>query len=319
MKKGFFVMLFLLAALFLTACGPAERTYYFASQTPTDTSSWVYWVVVVKEGDKIVDAEWNAFNIEGDANTTYLGKDKVTASEEHIYNMNSTLWWHEQAELVINKFVETGDVNDREPAPAGVSITTDEFYTLAELALASDPVEVGNYEEGYHFVSLKSSAAPQVAVNYWDEQTQSVIATPAWDAYSFGSFVVVNGRIVLAYYNNVFYGYKAVVENGFVTKVSKDHDNNPETANVNVSVMAPYTTATPKLLKTKNQLGTSYGMAGASPISKEYFQQAKTAGDYLIANQELPAVNNDGDFDSVTGVTITATDFVSIWELIPTK
>nr|WIF89161.1 hypothetical protein QOL21_04055 [Acholeplasma laidlawii] len=32
--------------------------------------------------------------------------------------------------------------------------------------------------------------------------------------------------------------------------------------------MADYTSATPKLLKTKNQLGTSYGMTGASPIKK---------------------------------------------------
>ena len=319
MKIGFFVILFLLVAVFLTACGPAERTYYFASQTSTDTSSWVYWVVVVKEGDKIVDAEWNAFNIEGDANATYQGKDKVTASEEHIYNMNSTLWWHEQAQLVIDKFIETGDVNDREPAPAGVSITTDEFYTLAELALASEPVAAGEYEEGYHFVSLKSAASNHAPVYYYDPVKETVVSTGAWDSYSFGSFVVVNGRIVVAYFNNVFYGYKAIVENGSVKKQSMDHDNDPETANINVSLMASYTTANPKLLKTKNQLGTSYGMTGASPIGKDYFQQAKTAGDYLITNQEFPAVNDKGDFDSVAGVTITASDFVALWEELPKK
>src|SRR5690606_32141503 len=156
---GFFVILFLIMAVALTACGEAESTYYFASQTPNENSTWVYWVSIEKKGDKVVGAEWNAFHIEGDSQTTYLGKDKVTASEEGIYNMNSDLWWHEQAELVIEKFIDSnGDVNDRLPAPAGVSITTDEFYALAELALASDPIEKGDYEDGYYFETLKADA-----------------------------------------------------------------------------------------------------------------------------------------------------------------
>src|SRR5690606_41050398 len=138
----------------------------------------------------------------------------------------------------------------------------------------------------------------------------------AFDYYTFGSFVVVNGRIVLAYFNSAFKGYKAVVNAaGFVTKV--DHDDDAETDTI--SLMADYTAANPKLLKTKNQLGTSYGMTGASPIGKDYFQQAKTAGDYLITNQEFPAVNDKGDFDSVAGVTITASDFVALWEELPKK
>ncbi|WP_025724804.1 hypothetical protein [Acholeplasma granularum] len=319
MKKGFFVVLILFAAVILTACGPAESEFYFASQTPTDTSSWVYWVVIEKKGDKVVDAEWNAFNIEGDANTLYKGLDKVSASEQEIYNMNSTLWWHEQADLVIDKFIKNnGDYNDQIPAPAGVSITTSDFYTLAELALASDPVEKGEYKDGYHFVTLKDNAEPHAEVLYWNPKTEAVVSTGAWDAYSFGSIVVVNGRIVLSYFNNVFYGYKAVVENGAVKKV--DHDSNPETPAI--SIMADYTTETPKLLKTKNHLGTSYGMLGTSSkigIGKEYFEQAAAAGQYLIANQSFPETNQDGDFDGVAGVSITATDFFDLWKLVPTK
>jgi len=317
MKKGFFVILFLIMAVALTACGPSESKFYFASQTPTDTSSWVYWVVIEKKGDKVVGAEWNAFNIEGDANNTYKGMDKVAASKAGIYNMNSDLWWHEQADLVIEKFIDSkGDVNDQLPAPAGVSITTSEFYTLAEIALASEPVEKGDYKDGYHFQTLKADAEEHAAVQYWDPIKEEVVSTGTWDSYTFGSFVVVNGRIVLAYFNNVFYGYKAVVNAaGFVTKI--DHDENPETPTI--SLMADYTTSAPKLLKTKNQLGTSYGMTGASPIKKEYDAQAYAAGDYLIKNQSFPETNTDGDFEGVAGVTITSTDFFDLWKLVPTK
>jgi len=317
MKKGFFVVLFLIMAVALTACGQAESKFYFASQTPTDTSTWVYWVVVEKKGDKVVDAQWNAFHIEGDTNTTYNGMDKVAASEAEIYNMNSDLWWHEQAELVIEKFIESnGDVNDRLPAPAGVSITTDEFYALAELALASDPIEKGDYEDGYYFETLKADATERASVSYWDPIKEEVVETGAFDYYTFGSFVVVNGRIVLAYFNSAFKGYKAVVNAaGFVTKV--DHDDDAETPTI--SLMADYTAANPKLLKTKNQLGTSYGMTGASPIGKDYDAQAYAAGDYLVDNQVFPETNEDGDFDDVAGVTITATDFFDLWKLVPTK
>jgi len=316
MKKGFFVLLFLFMAVALTACGEAESKYYFASQTPTENSTWVSWVTIEKKGDKVVNAEWNAFHIEGDSHATYLGKDKVTASKEGIYNMNSDLWWHEQAELVIEKFIASnGDVNDRLPAPAGVSITTDDFYSLAELALASDPIEAGDYVDGYHFTTLKSSATSRNSATWWDPVKEVVVPSVTYQTYSFGSFLVVNGRIVMAYLNNVFYGYRAQLANGFVRTI--DHDNDPETPNI--SLMAEYTSANARLYRTKNQLGKSYGMTGASPIGKDYHEQAFTAAAYLIENQQFPTPNQDGDFEGVAGVTITARDFHSLWQLIPTK
>lgn len=316
MKKGFFVSLFLIMAVMLTACGPAKSEFYFASQTPNEDSSWVYWVVIEKKGDKVVDAEWNAFHIEGDANTTYKGLDKVNASKQGIYDMNSDLWWHEQAQLVIDKFIESnGDVNDRIPAPAGVSITTDDFYTLAELALASDPVEAGDYKDGYHFTTLISSAKPSQSKAWWDPVKEEVVEPIDYNSHTFGSFVVVNGRIVLAYFNNVFYGYRAQLANGFIKTI--DHDNDPETPAL--QLMAEYTSTAPKLYKTKNQLGKSYGMTGASPIGKDYDEQAYAAGDYLIENQSFPEPNDKGDFEGVAGVTITASDFYELWKLVPTK
>lgn len=317
MKKGFFVVLFLIMAVALTACGTTESKFYFASDTPTDTSTWVNWVVIEKKGDKVVDAVWNAFHIEGDANNTYKGMDKVDASEKRIYDMKSELWWHEQAKIVTDKFIETnGNVNDRLPAPAGVSITTNEFYVLAELALASEPIAKGDYKDGYHFKTLKANAEPHVEVKYWDPIKKEVVTTGVWDSYTFGSFVVVNGRIVLSYFNNVFYGFKAVVNAaGFVTKIDHDEDSLTPT----ISLMADYTTSAPKLLKTKNQLGTSYGMTGASPIKKEYDAQAYAAGDYLIKNQSFPETNAAGDFEGIATVTITASDFFDLWKLVPTK
>ncbi|MBG0762228.1 hypothetical protein IY230_01210 [Acholeplasma laidlawii] len=321
MKKGFFVILLLIMAVALTACGPSESKFYFASQTPTDNSSWVYWVVIEKKGDKVVGAEWNAFNIEGDANNTYKGMDKVAASKAGIYNMNSDLWWHEQAELVIDKFIESnGDVNDRIPAPAGVSITTGDFYTLAELALASDPVEKGNYKDGYHFFSTKASATDRAAVNFWDPVAEEIITAPVFKYYTFGSFVVVNGRIVLAYYDSAFGQYRLDLDSE--NKV-KTHVVEIEGKETTLKVIAPYTSDAPTLYKTKNQLGLSYAMKRPNgPGAFEYFEAAKSAGDFLIENQKLPETDGDGNFkevDGVTGVTITASDFVTLSKLIPTK
>jgi len=281
-------------------------------------ASWVYWVVVEKEGDKIVDVEWNAFNIQGDANATYKGMDKYQASVEHIYNMrNDGLWWHEQAELLIDKLIETQDVNDRIPVPAGASIDSTDFYALVEKALASDPVEKGEYKDGYYFKTLKNEGEEHASVNYWDPQTETVRSTGVWDAYTFGSFVVVNGRIVMAYYNNVFYGYRVQFnEQGKIVKQEVDIDNDPETPAVKLSVIAPYASATPTLYKTKNELGLSYGMSVVSG-QKEYDEQARLTGEYLVKNQMLPEVDENGDFDGVAGVTITASDFVNLWKMLP--
>lgn len=326
MKKGFFVIMFLFMATLLVACGSAKSTYYFASQTPDQDSSWIYWVTIEKKGDKVVDAEWNAFNIVGDTSALYKGLDKVEASKQEIYDMNSDLWWHEQADIITDRFIETnGDVNDRLPASAGVSITTKDFYTLAERALANDPVEKGNYKDGYHFFSTKANATDRAAVNFWDPVKEEIIVAPVFKYYTFGSFVVVNGRIVLAYYDSAFGQYRLDLDS---SNKAKTHVVEIEGEEKSLKVIAPYTTENPVLYQTKNQLGLSYAMKKPNgPGNFEYFEAAKSMGDYLIKNQTLPALNEDGAYDvddkgvvdGVAGVTITASDFVALWKLVPTK
>lgn len=324
MKKAFFSVLLAISLLFLVACNTTQKDYYFAVSDYDENSDWVYWVTIVKEGDKIVDAEWNAFNIQGDTNTKFNGLDKYEASKQGLYDMTigrdqepGELWWHEQADLTIEKLIQTNNVNDRIPIPAGVSITTDEFYELAEKALASDPIEKGEYVDGYYFFSLKDEATKRNSALFWNEQTEEILETGQFDYYSFGIFVVVNGRIQLAYFNAAFAGYRvAFTEDGKILRHSVDHDEDPETDPLNIPVIAEYTGNAPTLYWTKNALGRSYGMADVSG-ALEYDEQAYLAGDYLVEHQSFPALNDNDGFDGITGVTITTDDFFNLWKELP--
>ena len=187
--------------------------------------------------------------------------------------MNSAIWWHEQADLLTDRLIETQNYNERIPVPAGATIASSDFYRLAEKALASEPISKGNYEDGYHFISLKDTATVRESANFYDETTNEVRASGSFDYYTFASVVVFNGRIVLAYYNSAYSAYHlSFDENGSIRKKLVDHDNNPETDDINLSVIENYHTASPTLYTTKNQLGNSYGMAAVSG-GFEYFNR----------------------------------------------
>lgn len=316
MKKGFFFVLIALFSVVLASCNTATTTYYFAATTPNESSSWVYYVIIEKQGDKIVDAEWNAYHIAGDQNGDYNGMDKYSASVEGLYDMNNGdgLWWHEQADLITDRLIETQDYNAVEPIPAGATITTTEFYSLTELALSNGPIEKGIYEDGYHFISLKDDAEQRPVAEYWDATAEEIITAPAFDYYTFGTFVVVNGRIVLAYFNSAYTGYRLQFDaTGKIVKHTIDAEG--DTPAKTLSVVASTT-----LVRTKNQLTFSYGMkAPNGPGQFEYHEASKTAGEYLIEHQTFPELNANNKFDAVAGVTITSSDFVGILELIPTK
>ncbi|CCV64475.1 conserved hypothetical protein [Alteracholeplasma palmae J233] len=368
-KKLLLSFLFVTSLLLLAACG-SKTEYYFAQATPNQNSEWVSYVIVEKQGNKITDVKWNAYHIAGDlagwnylSKQNYNGKDKYTQSKEGIYMMTSDettgkkLKWHEQADLLSKKLIETQDYNDRKPVPAGASISSDDFYVLVEKALSSPAVQKGSYVDGFHYISLKDTASDRTVTSYWDPIENKVLSD-TFKAYKFGSFVVVNGTIVLAYYNEAYTGYlvdfdadgkainhvyqedgkevkKAIAKvevSETVTTTTKEIGRetiiDPETNKKTVIVTTETTTETNEvksILKskklTKNQLGLSYLMKKPNgPATYEFFEAAKFAGDYLIENQNLDvAFNTSGKTDAIAGVTITAKDFQTIALKIPKK
>jgi len=321
MKKSFYSVLGLLFVVILSACGGNNSKYYFAVEEADQDSSWVYWVTVETKKDKMVDIKWSAFNIAGDSDEKFLGKDKYTASVEGLYDMHpgvadeDKLWWHEQADILIENLLETQDVNAREPIPSGATIVTDNFYELVEKALASEPVKKGKYQDGYHFLTLKDSPAEsKESIEFYDPVKEEVVETGAFDSYTFGSFVVLNGSIVYAYYNNVYYGYRiSLDEEGKIVR----HEGKVVT-----EVYNPDKVSGPKLYKTKNQLGISYQMSLIMGV-EEYYVQARNAGLYLVEHQSFPElVENDSGYqiiDGFTGCTIDADDFRTLWLELPKK
>ena len=88
MKKLLLLLLTLVSVVAISGCEKLQYSYYFASAETTPDSSWVYYVSITKKGNKIVDAEWDAFNIQGDTAAT-KGLSKYQASEQGLYNMSS--------------------------------------------------------------------------------------------------------------------------------------------------------------------------------------------------------------------------------------
>lgn len=304
MKKLLFVLLSVVSIAVLAACGPKEKSYYFATTEPTPDSSWVYYVVITKEGDEITEAVWDAYSVQGDT-IAAGGRTKYQASVDGLYVMSSDttkLKWHEQADLITNKLIETQSVNEREPIPAGATITTDDFYTLAEKALASDPIPAGEYVDGYHFLTNKDIATDKDFGKVYDAKNQKVINIGTEKTYSFGSVLVVNGTIVMSYFNCVHHGYRLQFD-ADGKKVVQEVDG------AKIAVMAEGS----KLYKTKNELGVSYVMKKPNgPGSFEYYEASATIAKYLVENQALPALNDADGFDDVAGVTIKTSEIVTL-------
>ncbi|NLP35538.1 MAG: hypothetical protein GX359_10190 [Clostridiales bacterium] len=89
--------------------------------------------------------------------------------------------------------------------------------------------------------------------------------------------------------------------------------------NVNFSVEGKVTVIAEEI-QTKNELGDGYGMKGASPIGKEWFEQAKAFADYITGKKvaDVSGIALDGgkatDEDLTSSVTVTITDFIGAVE-----
>ena len=358
-KKIMIAGLMLLSMMLLTACGKSTE-YYFAAKTPTPDSSWVSYVIVEKKGDKITNAHWSAYHIAGElagynylSKKNYDGRDKYVQSKDKIYIMegselddkNPKPRWDEQVDLLVDKLIESQDYNDRLPIPAGASIQSTDFYELVEMALSQPAIPKGKYEDGFHYISLKNEAANGYAPVYWDSVLEELVTVvnegEEFKTFSFGNFVVVNGTIVLAYFNEAYTGYLVDFdETGKARKLVKTSKEistevstiNKETGEVEITTVTTIETTTVETITplvrsslkklTKNQLGLSYLMKKPNgPGQYEYFEASNAAAKYLVTNQNFDIqLSNDGKpVDSIAGVTITATDFKKIASLIPMK
>lgn len=114
------------------AGGLTNGTFH-AEEADFDASGYKYTVDVTVEGGKVTQVIWDALEKDGKAN-------KRQASIDKTYDMDNApgLWWHEQAELMEAKLVETQNPlaveygNDgKTDAVAGVTVEVKSFTTLA--------------------------------------------------------------------------------------------------------------------------------------------------------------------------------------------
>lgn len=131
----------------------ADGTYFAMEDEFSANSGWKSAIIIEVADGKIADINWTAVSNQG-------GLDKKAASKAGFYPMveagGAQAPWHEQAEKVEAYLLGTQDLTaisykDDEghtDAISGVSIHVNDFYALAEKALAAGPAEMGMYKDG---------------------------------------------------------------------------------------------------------------------------------------------------------------------------
>lgn len=246
--------------------GALEDGTYFAMDDEFADSGWKTAVTLKVEGGKIVSADWNGVNVKA-------GLDKKAFSKEGLYGMkekaNAQAEWHEQAEKVEAYLLETQDPKQIEykdneghtDAIAGVSIHVNEFFELAEKALANGPIEEGPYTNGALHAENKEF------VNGWKETVD---------------LTVLNGHIVGAYWDGIS------EEDAEVTKKAASEEGSygmKEKGNAQAEWHEQAAKAEAYLLETqdptkieyKDEKGTTDAISGVSVGVKGFFELAKEA------------------------------------------
>lgn len=131
----------------------ADGTYFAMEDEFSANSGWKSAIIIKVTDGKIADINWTAASNKG-------GLDKKAASEAGFYPMvevgKAQAPWHEQAMKVEEYLLGTQDLTaisykDDEghtDAISGVSIHVNDFYALAEKAMAAGPAEMGMYKDG---------------------------------------------------------------------------------------------------------------------------------------------------------------------------
>lgn len=251
-------------------------------------ASWTYFVIVTVEGGKIVDAYW------GGTNFVPQG-DKRVLSENHSYGMvaygGAASYWYEQAEAAEAWLLENQDpaafeefYTDEEghtdalttDGGAAVSVHVAEFFDLAAAALASDPIPAGKYGD-----TAVVTAKSDVDDKGWQELAE---------------FIVVNGTIVAV---------------DFDAKYSLEYVAEGDNANAQYFKVDEEGKAT---AQSKDQLMEAYGMVAFGGSELEWYQQAALLEAYVVENQDIYAVTEDGYADGVAGVSVHANGFAELFE-----
>lgn len=302
MKKVLTILLVItLVATFLVGCGETtqpndnEITYedgvYFAQEADFAGSGYKYFVVLTVDGGKITDAYWGGTNVQPNDN-------KRTASENGTYGMvaygGAKADWYKQAKAAEAWLIENQDpalfddlYTDEEghtdalkvDAETTVSIHVSEFFNLAKEALAASLIAKGTYITPADYVATSDIPASEES-QWWNYRSE---------------FVVVNGTIVDANFNAIF-GGEFNDDNAKYFKT--DRDGNPDSTKPSSKV----------------ELGENYGMVAYAGAQAEWFEQAATAGAYVVENQGFDVnIDETGHSDTIAGVTITITAFEKLF------
>jgi major membrane immunogen (membrane-anchored lipoprotein) len=287
MKKRILLVVMALVLVVSMFAGCAAGKYkdgvYFARDEVGD--AWTSFVILTVEKGKIADAYWGG--------TNFVPKgDKKVISAAGEYGMvaygGAAAEWHEQALAAEAWLVKNQDPTKFEKlysddeghtaalktdSGASVSIGVNDFFMLAEKALASEPIPAGSY-----------GTTPVVtAMGEPSEQGWKDLA----------EFIVANGTIVAA-------NYDALYANEYV---AEGENSNAKYFMVDGDKVTPLS---------KDQLKEAYGMTGAGS-ALEWYQQAQLLEAYVLENQAIFSVNAEGYTDAVSGVSVHAIGFYMLF------
>ncbi|MEX1378360.1 MAG: hypothetical protein AB1Z23_12920 [Eubacteriales bacterium] len=243
--------------------------------------SWTYFVTVTVEGGKIVDAYWGG--------TNFVPKgDKRVLSEEGTYGMvaygGAQSYWYEQADAAIAWLLENQD-----PAAFEEFYTDEEGHTDALTTDGGAAVSV-HVIEFFTLVEEALASDPIPAGAYGDTPVvtaKGTVGDKGWQELA--EFIVVNGTIVAVDFDAFFAGeYSDDTAKYFIVDGEKQ---------------------TPQ---SKDQLKEAYGMTGAGS-ELEWYQQAELLEQYVLENQDIYALTDEGYADGVAGVSVHANGFVELF------
>lgn len=197
--------------------------------------------------------------------------------------------WYEQAakfeEWAVGKTVEqvkAGIANDKltDGATIGVTITVDAWVSALDVALESK-VQIKGKVAGLGVGSLNEHDALQD--NFY-------VAGAAFDADK----KVLGSRV------DTFQVPYVVSAEGLAT--------------INKAATKKQVVASENRIKGKQELKADYGMTNASPIKKEWFEQAQSLADYLVGKKISDALGTSAKLENGAeiGVTVTVSGYRSV-------
>lgn len=344
MKKLFTIFSLVLLAVILSACTGKgkegkfdyENGVYFAIQDRTEGQTYRYWVTVTIKDKKITNVTWDAYHVDGAA-VRCKGESKYVCSEKGNYGDMGGQYgdWHEQAKRATDWIVKNQKIgkditigNDgKTDAISSVSVTVKELFDLIDEAFENGPVAKGDYNDGFYYVETAlTDKTVTYAVLKEGTTNEYLEFTETFKTSTMGSFLVVNGTIVLADINARHDAYVYETDsNGKFVKVATTEEGtaynlikNAIGKVENEEVVISNKSNNEKFVKyvTKDSAGKWYGMSDTGKV--EWNLQVQNIEKLILQNQGLTV--NDGKInglssDATTGASIHVTDIITVWNL----